>query len=274
MQPVEIRKTLSDLSFLRSKSGGEIVRKVLTLIFLLGFLCNAAYIQAAENDRKKDIPETKNARHMIVPFLGYQELNNEQIGYSYSRTYYTRLDSFPIHIEKLDERSLNVPELGVAYRYSSPLRILKVELSISGIHDQVNFKYPVSFAAGSEGYNIKSNVFVSRTNTVVGGMGMLVELPPYNLKWFSPSLRVGGGYAWRDISVDGEYAWEEVDAPDADTIYMLRAGLDFTFWNKDNQFLIEGSGYYTHFIPANDELDPFSGLGWRISVFPLWGGNR
>lgn len=221
-----------------------------------------------------DVPGSLGARHMILPFVGYQALDGEEIGYQYSDKYYDPIfDTYnEIEITGTNERNTNAAVLGLLYRYT-PSTLFFGELSLYSIHDGKNLTHNIRYTRDEEiDYTYRTFVKVSRSHTRVAEFNLALT-PPTTLKWLSAAIRIGGGYAWREITSTTGSQSETVIIPDSDSIYLVKGGINLTFWSKKN-FIIEGSVFYTNFYDASGDNDPFGGLGWRISLFPIWSFGR
>ncbi|MBT3232431.1 MAG: hypothetical protein HN356_06400 [Calditrichaeota bacterium] len=243
----------------------------LILVFMFSFAMCA--IAAENTDANAEITSPKQARHLIIPFIGYQTLDGEEVGYTYSTTYFERvgnsIDSFYVERNGSSERNVTIPELGISYRYM-PLDLLHAELSLSTIHDKVHLEYPVRYE--QQGYTVRRQVLVERKQTSLSTMSLILNIPDV-WDWLRSSLKVSGGYAWRVIDYEAGQGREAIGVTDSKELYVARAGLDLSYWSGKN-FLLETSISYSAFIPTSGENASFGGLGWRISVFPIWNGVR
>ncbi|MBC8465987.1 hypothetical protein H8D57_03080, partial [bacterium] len=207
---------------------------ILISISILVFFSSESSAQAT------DVVNARTSQHLIMPFIGYQTLNGEKTGFNYSFGY---IDYFETSIDTVDrigeyERDIYTPELGIVYKYN-PIDLLSLELSLSTVHDKVSIRYPIIFE--SRGFNNKEIISISRRNTMISSLTVLLNLPS-PVKTMKPSIRFGGGYAFRDITMDnpGYYLDEKIEAIDAKELYVYRAGIDLSIWSKSN-FIIEGS---------------------------------
>jgi len=218
-----------------------------------------------------EFKDTRGAKHMIIPFIGYQTLDGEEVGYIYSDIFYDFLNDTLVDIEAAGsgERNVYVPELGITYRYM-PADLLTAELSLSAIHDQDKLEYQIHYEVNE--ISEKSRISVQRKNTIFTSLSLIVNFRT-NVNWLAPSIRLSGGYAWREISVKTHGYRDHASVSDANEFYIVRGGIDLSIWSNNN-FLIEGSLYYTQFIPTDSDVDPFGGIGWRIGVFPIWSAKR
>ncbi len=239
---------------------------IIISIFALTQLAGAA---------KTELPGSRGAKHIILPIIGYQNLNDEKIGFNYFNEFYDPIFNQynRVEIDSTARRSVTSPVLGVLYRYS-PLRQIHAELSLSAIHDAENLRYDIRYLRNEEtGYTSSSTVEVSRSNTVVAAVDLILTPPLSSPVRLTPGLRLGGGYAWRKITVSTRGMSETASAMDADAMWALHAGIDMTLWSEKN-FLIEGSISYTRLIPIDGDSEPFGGIGWKVSVFPIWSVSR
>jgi hypothetical protein len=214
----------------------------------------------------------REAKHLILPVLGYQSLNGEQIGVDYTAWIYLQLfdSTIVVNSSRRSERDARAPMFGLLYRYS-PNRQYFGEVTIGVIHDKTTFGYKVEIPV----YNFTSvvNTSVSRSNTTILNLdgGYRFQLP---VKWVEPAARLGVGYAWRSvkfISPDDPSNTFQITSRIHDAANMLaaRAGLDVTLW-KESALVATGSLYYQQFYPSGVNTDPFGGFGWRMSFFPVW----
>jgi len=250
------------------------VRTTFVILLLVCLFSFATYAVAAEDtDANVEITSPKQARHLFIPFIGYQTLDGEEVGYFYSTTYYERvgstIDSFYVARSGSAERNVTSPELGITYRYM-PLSLLYAELSLSTIHDKTLLEYPVRYE--QQGYTVRRQVNVERKQTSIATMSMILNIPDV-WDWLRSSLKVSGGYAWRAIEFEDGQGREAMGVTDSKELYVARAGLDLSYWSGKN-FLLETSISYSAFIPTSGENATFGGLGWRVSVFPIWSGVR
>ncbi|MDP8229118.1 MAG: hypothetical protein P9M15_06670 [Candidatus Electryoneaceae bacterium] len=243
------------------------MKKLLQIIVILLIL--VSHIAATEISD----PNVRDAQHLILPFLGYQILDGEQLGYSFSTVIPSELwGDTTISASGTYTHDTKTPVLGITYRYR-PIPNFFTELSIASFLDGQSFTYPAEYSY--RGYSQIVDITVSRSNTAFVGLDV-VGVIPIPLKWFSVNGRVGGGYAWRDVKVklDEQYAAlaSSVESIDAKRMYLVRGGLDFSLW-KSNLLMLQGSITYSQFIPTDSDLDSFGGLGWQISIFPIWSGR-
>ena len=214
----------------------------------------------------------REARHLILPILGYQSLNGEQTGLDYTARIYMQLFDSTIVVSSSTsgERDVRAPMFGLLYRYS-PNQLLFGELTMGVIHDKTTFGYKVEIPI----YNFTSvvNTSVSRSNTTIVNLdgGCRVRLP---IKWVEPALRAGVGYAWRDVKFvapDDPTNTFQITSHihDAGSMLAARAGLDVTLW-KESALVATGSLYYQQFYPSGENSNAFGGMGWRMSFFPVW----
>jgi len=243
----------------------------LLLIFMFSF---ATCVNAVEDaDAKSEITSPKQARHLFIPFVGYQTLDGEDVGFFYSTIYYERngsnIDSFYVDRSGSDERNVTSPEIGIAYRYM-PMDMIFAEVSLSTIHDKTNFEYPVRYE--QQGYTVRRQVKIERKQTSISTVSLIFNAPEF-WDWLKLSLKVSGGYAWRQAEIKDVLDREIIGVTDSKEAYVARGGLDLSYWSGKN-FLLETSLYYTSFIPTSGENANFGGLGWKVSVFPIWAGVR
>ena len=250
------------------------MRTKFVFLLLVGMFSLVASVHAIENsDTSNVITSPKQARHLIIPFIGYQALNGEEVGYFYSRDYLdpngASYDS--VHVERSGsaERNVTSPELGIVYRYM-PMDLIQAELSMSMIHDKTHFEYPVRYER--RGYTERRQVNVERKQTVLSTMSLIVNVPDV-WDWLKTSFKLTGGYAWREFVIEEGWTQEISGVTDSKEMYVGRAGVDLSYW-AGKSFLMETSIYYTAFIPTTGDNAIFGGVGWKVSVFPFWSGVR
>ncbi len=222
-----------------------------------------------------DIPGSNGARHMILPYVGYQTLDGEEIGYDYSYQYYDDIFNGFHNVDTSGtlERNTNAAVLGLLYRYT-PSSLYYGEFSLYTIHDGKNLDHNIRYILDYGGFNYtqRTTVEVTRSHTKVAEMNFALT-PPTSLNWLTIAIRIGGGYAWREIKHTSKFENEVVSIPDSDAMYVIKGGLNLTVWSKKN-FIIEGSMFYSNFFDVDGNNDPFGGLGWRVSLFPIWSFGR
>jgi len=203
---------------------------------------------------------------MIIPFIGYQQMNGEKIGFEYHDDYFDYISGTTVEVSDNGSRELdiNVPELGISYRYK-PHKLFNGELTLSYIMDKEIVEYSAYFEVF--GYAVTQRLEVTRKNTLLTNASFIFNFPTKSDRW-KPSLKLGGGYATRNITMSGQ-SQDKVIIPDAENMYVARGALEISFW-KNKNFLIDGSIHYTMFIPTDSDLDSFNGIGWRVSIFPMW----
>lgn len=239
---------------------------------LLVLLAAAAPALATEGEL---MPGARNAQHVILPFVGYQYLNGEQRGVDWRFDYVTGGYGLPdsiLHFEASPraERDIKTPVLGLMYRYRFH-GDFQVEAAASLLQDRALFTYPV--VTDYFGYQFSDSIKVQRRNTTtLTAAACYAFRTPYS--WLSGALNFGGGRAWRSIEAswdDGGYsdAYRSFTLLDADQMWVLKGGVDLSFWSGDN-LLLQGGLSYTNYFPVDSKLDPFGGIGWRFSVFPIW----
>ena len=218
-------------------------------------------------------PNVRDAQHLILPFIGYQMMNGEGIGYSFSTLIPNEFwGDTTISGSGTYTHDTKTPVMGITYRYR-PIPNFYTELSIATLLDGRSFTYPARYSL--RGFSQIVDITVSRSNMVFVGLDVVGTIP-FPLQWFSVNGRMGGGYAWRDVNVklDKRYAAlaSSVKSIDAKRMYLVRGGFDLSLW-KSNLLMLQGSIYYSHFIPTDSDLDSFGGVGWQIAIFPIWSGR-
>jgi len=236
--------------------------------------------QAAK--KKKDIMQTRRARHIILPLIGYQGMNGEKIDFSYNcviHVDWAGLDSTFLSDSTISrERSVEAPMFGLIYRYR-PSYDLNCDLTLAVIHDGQSWSHNVIMDVYGNSQILP--ISISRGNTVFGSVEIGYNLP-IPIRWFGLSVNGGLGYAYREIKVHNPWVTFSTQSGtvnlntennDAESMLMLRFGGELVLW-KQNQMVILGSLYYSQFIPTNDDTDPFGGIGWKMSFFPIWSGGK
>ncbi|MBM3328811.1 MAG: hypothetical protein FJY67_04950 [Calditrichaeota bacterium] len=244
---------------------------------LIVVLLSAMPVMAATGDT---IPmEARQARHLIVPFIGYQIQEDEMIGAGFELSQSSPL--FPDttfhwsgHYSATNES--RTPALGLSYRYRI-LDPLFIEATFGVIQDQKKFTYkavlPVyDFAA-------RYTIEVDRGNTTFLSAGGAYQLPT-GLGWLGAGIKAHIGYAWRTVKTSkggttnqgGTVTTANFYADDAESMLSVGGGLEGTLWRGD-LLLVRAGINYTQFLPQNGPGDPFGGIGWQVGLFPIWGGR-
>jgi hypothetical protein len=224
----------------------------------------------------------RNARHVFLPFIGYQTMTGEQVGVDYTAgvgivTLDTVIYAKATHSGTRYKRA---PMFGVLYRYIPNERYYG-EAMLAVIHDKSSRSYP--FEVPLYNFVVRSRFGVERSNTTIGTLEFVNNLhSPAN--WLGLGVRGGVGMSLRRTRVTppaaaGNEITVNARVRDAERMYIGRLGLDFTIWNGA-QLVATGSVFYTRFIPVGGDTDPiipgpadpdpFGGMGWRLSFFPIW----
>lgn len=245
------------------------MRAFLASLLIIGVLLCAS--QSLAQAPALVVPGVKGARHVILPYIGYQMINGEKVGYKYSDLYFDYVTNLLATKDTSysSESDDSTPELGLSYRYLAS-DLVTVEVMLSVLENKTDLEYPVTYNASY--YTQRSKVSISKGNTVKLAGGALFNLPS-PIKWLSPTARLAVGYAWRDVNVKSSRRTETVSTYAAADMYVIQGGVDVSVWSKENM-LIEGSLFYTHYIPTDSDIDAFGGLGWGIRVFPIWSNSR
>lgn len=238
-------------------------------ITLTVLLLAANLLFAAESDTSQ-VLSPRRARHVLMPFIGVQTIDGEKVGFSYVNQFwdFSLRDTVYINVSETGQYSKTVPELGLIYRYM-PTGVLGAELAISAIQDETELEYSYLIDIFG-GYSLPDEIIVSRQSTVASSACLLLNLP-VPVRWITSGIRIGGGYAWRNITTKTNLGLtsSKPDYIEASETFMLKGGLDFGFWSSNN-FLFQTSISYTRFFPQGDDLDVYDGFGWRVSFFPIW----
>lgn len=240
-------------------------------IILIVLIIAGSNLYAADKPEAAFELGSRDARHMVMPFVGYQNLEAEQVGFSYEYDWIDNLERDTTHIAQTGdfERTKGVPELGLIYRYR-PMEMLSLECTFSLLLTKENIEHPISYEFRD--YTPTSFVLAERSATKSFSAGVIFNIPT-GISWMTPSVHLNGGYAWRNVNVKTRFTTEEGSVKDTESMYSVRAGLDVTIWSAKN-FLLETSVYYTTYLDTKGDVDPFGGLGWRVGVFPLWSSSR
>ena len=250
-------------------------------LFLLTLISAIVCILPAE--ARGEIISTRQAKHLLMPYLGYQALENEKMDFTYHaifRYYFAGVDTtFFVDSTLNQERNIKAPMFGLMYSFR-PNHMINLDVAAAMIHDGKSYNYQVEIPIFD--YSSVYDLYLIRGNTYFGCIDAGYNLP-IPVKWFTMTLRGGGGYAWRKVKVRNDYESSDSQEDDygliisiiqrnADALYVTRGGLDLTLWRK-NQMIITGSLFYTYYTPTDSEIDPFGGIGWRMSFFPVWLGR-
>jgi hypothetical protein len=244
------------------------------LRFLIALLLAATPALASDNDT---IPGAREARHLIIPFIGYQVLNGEQRGVDYMLAFVLPSPDTTLNYNgsSRGQNDIKAPVLGLAYRYMLNQR-WHLEGTISFIEDHTERTYPVILEV--YGYLQNRNIRVQQGNTTALTADVCYVFDtPY--KSITAAGRIGAGWAWRSVTA----LWEQpltgvtgvkqsLKAFDPERLWSVRAGVDLVLWSETN-LLIQGGVSYTQFIPINSDAKSFGGVGWRFSFFPIWSPN-
>ena len=220
---------------------------------------------------------SRQSRHLILPMMGYQTMDAEKMGFSYNaalHVHFAGIDTvFTSNDSYQRERNVNKPVFGLVYRFR-PNYQFNCDLSFAVIHDGESQVYETVIDLW--GYPQVEKMSVSRGNTTFGSVDIGYNLP-IPVKFLGLAVSGGVGYAWRNIKskndrhiadATGTYTLT-TDQTNAESMYMLRAGAELSLW-KGNQMVVMGSLFYSQFIPTDDAIDPFGGLGWKLMIFPIW----
>jgi len=232
--------------------------------------------------KKKDIMQTRRARHIILPLIGYQGMNGEKIDFSYNcevRVNWAGMDSTFLSDSTISrERTFEAPMFGLIYRYR-PSYDLNCDLTLAVIHDGQSWNHTVIMDVYGNSQILP--ISISRGNTVFGNAEIGYNLP-IPIRWFGLSVNAGLGYAYRKIKVQNQWEYYSnrtgslrltTENSDAESMLMLRFGGELVLW-RQNQMVILSSLFYSQFIPTNDDTDPFGGIGWKMCFFPIWSGGK
>jgi hypothetical protein len=249
-----------DTPSLRASKEKFTLRRTILLISVLSGLILPGWLRAEG---------AKDARHLLLPYIGYQFMNGEQVGASF---YYSTRDSYnPDTLlvysgSYAGERSVKSPVFGLLYRYRFNDRI-HFEGSLATANDGKTLKYPVAIQYYN--FNVISwELTVQRRNTVMASAGASYDLP-IPKEWLGATLRAGVGYAWRKVKVKSSLPDATLNFSDAERMLTAKAGIDVTFWSQ-SFLVLQGGVSYTRFMPTKSGVDPFGGIGWQFSVFPVW----
>jgi len=263
------------------------VRRFL-LIFTLSAFMIALFATPGWTAEGDKVLGTRYARHLVLPILGYQTMDGEQKDFYYQIDLRVDIRSAGILLDTslvsdstiIRERSISAPMFGLIYRFR-PSHQLNCDLTLAVIHDGYSEKYRLS-AEVLEGYTEFYELSVSHGNTTWGNIDIGYNVP-IPIKWLGLAVNGGGGYAWRRIMVRNDFedfssqvGWLKISTypKKKEDMFMAaaRGGIDMTIWKQD-MMIIMGSIFYTQFFPADTDIDPFGGFGWRMAFFPMWSGH-
>lgn len=220
------------------------------------------------------IPFARDSRHMLIPFVGFQYLNDLQAGYRF-QTFYTEIGDTTVHYvnksfqETRDDKG---SVLGIIYRYNFHPKV-SLEASLASVHNGGGETFLVRYDAVYDfgTFVQRTKVNVTRDNLIYGSLESAVALP-VQLKWLSVGVRLGTGYAVRDVKFTPTRPFDEVGGLEPTDMLLMRGGIEFTAWRGKN-FICQGSLIYTTFQPTDSQYESFGGLGWSLAVFPFWSGR-
>ncbi len=223
-----------------------------------------------------DIGSSRQARHTLLPIVGYQYLNREQRGLDWSYNFqvgeefgYTDSTLFFSDSYRAED-DFKPPVLGLLYRYRLNEQIA-LQASAAIIQDRANFTYPMIYEFF--GFTVRNQISIERKNTnwLNGGVAYEFTTP---LSWLSGLAQIDLGYAFRSIkreksNFDYEGSTLKTTWIEDDKLFTIRGGVDMALWNSEN-LLLQGGISYAQFFPMESKADPYGGFGWRFSVFPVW----
>lgn len=226
-----------------------------------------------------DIGNPRLAKHTLLPIVGYQYLNGQQRGVDWDMTFRTYQQdgfadsTFYYNGKFRGEDDLEPPVLGLLYRYRFDEMIV-LQASAVVIQDRARFVYPLTL--DFFGFTRRDEIVVERGNTSWLNIGAAYDFKT-PLTWITGLAQVDVGFATRNIQrhnaiAEGQGADIKVTILEDENMFTVRGGLDFTLWKNDN-LILQGGLNYSQFFPIETEVDPFGGLGWRFSVFPVWSGE-
>ncbi len=232
------------------------------LFIILAVTVTSATPSFAED---KESPSMRNSRHVIMPFVGYQMMNGEQVGYDYES--YLIFPDTTISESRRVDRDSQYPVVGAAYRYNFKPPFF-AELSLGVILNGETITHAGSYTIWT--FPVRFNIATSRSNTyiaAISGAGSF-NLP---VKWLTADVHAGVGYAWRDINVNPSLEFMKPDIKIVDTEQMLQVngGFSLNLWRND-LISLKGGLHYTQYLPLDSDIDPFGGIGWQFSLFPVW----
>lgn len=224
-----------------------------------------------------DVPlNVREARHSIIPFLGYQATYGDQAGLDYSLQ--VEDPNFPGEVFgssysshwKFDRKS---PVVGLQYRYRITDAI-SADATVTFFQDRQSRKATSSISA--YGYSLAKPIFVLRGNTTAWTIGGSYRLST-PLEWLNADLHGAIGFAYRSLS--HRWEWEDTQGynavatvTDPTDIFVVRLGADANLWKSD--FLVlQGALDYWLYFPNGSGNSSYSGVGYRFGIFPLWSGN-
>jgi len=220
-----------------------------------------------------EIGSSRSARHTILPIVGYQYQNGVQTGLDWDVTFQTTgefgfEDSTFHHSGSFrNTDDLEPPILGLLYRYRLNEKML-LQGSAIVIQDRSRREYPVTFEFF--GFTQRHQFSIERRNSNWLNAGGAYEFDT-PLNWLSGIAQLDLGMAFREIRRESTMMVDayELKLVEDEKLFTVRGGVDMTLWKDDNLIMQFGFNY-AQFIPMETDADPYGGLGWRFSVFPVW----
>ncbi len=221
-----------------------------------------------------------NAKHILMPFVGYQTMNGEQSGYTLSLhipgSAQTLFQDIDVNQSKTFEKDQKFSVIGGIYRYRIH-SLFYTDLSFGMILNKKTVAYPITFQILNQ--SSRFDIPVSRSNTLYSGLDLVSKMP-YTLKLLGTVLnanaRFGGGLSWRSIKNTGRNAYQGLDGTylnleinDAEQLPYFRGGVDFSLFRSE-MLVLNVTVLYTQYMPMESDGDPFGGIGWQFSLFPMW----
>lgn len=276
-------RTTPPKSALIANSGGigllftrDVLRTI--IIFIVGLLFISLRSSYAQKKRV-EVPKARNARHIVMPFLGYQTYSGEELSASFDLTQTSRF--FPGTIfswrrEFTGQQDIRTPAVGLLYRY----RLLPnwgIEATAGVLHSKKTFLYSTNLNVFD--FTQRFTMTVAHGNTTFGTV-YGCYLPPEPAPWISLSFKGGGGFAWRSITTSqggesfqaGTYTRIVYSTDDAKQMALATLGIDATLWGGE-VLLMKIGVHYVQFFPVGSKGSPFGGIGWSVGFFPMWGGQ-
>jgi hypothetical protein len=247
---------------------------ILFPIFIAFLTLNTGVVRAQEEI--EDVG-SRQSRHLILPMMGYQAMNSEKTNFSYNamlHVHFAGTDTvFYANGDYQHERNVDKPMFGLVYRFRPNYR-LNCDLTLAMIHDGESQVYETVIDLW--GYKQVEQLIVTRGNTTFGSVDVGYNLP-LPVKFLGLAVSGGVGYAWRNIKSKNDRHVADASGTyllttkqlNAESMYLLHAGAELSLW-KGNQMVVMGSIFYAQFIPTDDAIDPFGGMGWKLMIFPIW----
>lgn len=237
------------------------------------------FTTGAMGQKKSEVPSIRSARHILIPFVGYQTYKGEKLSAGFSLIQRSRIfpDTTFVWSHRFEgEQDVSTPALGLSYAYRANA-IWGLEAAVGAWHNRKTFRYSTMLEVFN--FSQRFEMSVSHSHTAFVELLGSYQLP-FSLPWLSLTLKGGGGYAWRSVTTTqggesfqaGTFTRIDYFTDDARKFYLALIRTDATVWRGD-LLLLRLSLHYTHLIPSGDSGSAFGGFGWQVALFPMWGGR-